>query len=102
MKKLDQDLNRLLHLAAGAPDRPLVELDMGLQNRVLAQLRLRASPVAAGISALSAFCWRGALAACSLAVVAVTLAVLQAPTDVQDPYAEVESLSIEAAGIALN
>lgn len=100
MKTFDHELNRLLRSAAGAPARPLVELDLGLQNRVLA--RLRASPVAAGITALSAFCWRGALAACSLAAVAVTLAVLQSPVDTPDPYSEAESLLIEAAGFALN
>jgi len=100
MKKQSHDLDRLLRSASVAPVRPLVELDMGLQNRVLA--RLHASPVAAGISALTTPCWRGALAACSLAAVAVTLAVLQAPTDSQDPYSEAESVSVEAAGIASN
>lgn len=100
MNKKSHDLDRLLRSAAAAPSRPLVELDLGMQNRVLS--RLRASPVAAGISALTVLCWRGALAACSLAAVAVAVAVLQAPSDSQDPYSEAESVTVEAVGIAAN
>lgn len=100
MKRSSHDLDRLLRSAAAAPARPLPELDLGLQNRVLA--RLKASPVSTGLSALSGLCWRGALVACSLAVVAVTLALWQAPGDSVDPYVEAESVAVEAIGIAAN
>ncbi len=100
MKSMNEDLRRLLGAAAVAPGRPLVELDSGLQNRVLA--RLRSSRVASRISALSELWWRGALAACALAVVAVSLALWQSSPELPDPYAEAETLPVESYGLAAN
>ena len=100
MKKQSHDLDRLLRSAAAAPSRPLPELDLGLQNRVLA--RLKASPVSTGLSALSGLCWRGALVACSLAAIAATIALWQSPGDATDPYLEAESVAVDAIGIAAN
>jgi hypothetical protein len=102
MKSTHNDLDRLLRSAAKAPGRPLVELNHGLQNRVLAQLRATSGiPGASRVVALTALWWRGALGLCSVAAVAVALTVLQSPVE-QDPYTEAENVSLEAVGLALN
>ena len=100
MKRLASDWERLLRAAAQAPGAPLVEMNTGLQNRVLAQWR--ASPVASELAAVTALWWRGALTACSLAVIALALAVYYAPADSTDPYAEAESMAFDAEALAIN
>ena len=100
MKNANHDLDRLLRSAARAPGQPLVELDLGLQNRVLADWR-RAPRVAVG--SLVGWWWRGALGACSVAAIIVAMAVFNTPAEVQDPYATGdETLSLLAPSLAIN
>lgn len=103
MNSAKNDLDRLLRSAAQAPGQPLVELDIGLQNRVLAQLaQLRATSGASRAASSTALWWRGALTLCAAAAVAVALTVRQSPVESQDPYLEAEALTLEAELFASN
>ncbi len=85
MNRLDQQLDRLLRSAATAPARAVPELDFGLQQRVLKASRR--SPGRIVESLTPRWWWQGALAACSLATVIVVFARVNAPVEIQDPYA---------------
>jgi len=100
MKNAYHDLDRVLRSAARAPGQPLVGLDIGLQNRVLAEWRR--GPRAA-VASLVGWWWRGALAACSVAAIIIAMAVLNTPAEIQDPYAAAdETLSLLAPSLAVN
>lgn len=100
MNDTKQALERVLRSAAAAPKAPLVEMNLGLQNRVLDQLR--SLPLANRVVAVSALWWRGALALCSVAVLAVALATSQGTNAPEDPYADIENVALEVESLALN
>jgi hypothetical protein len=101
MNPLDHQLDRLLRSASAAPSPAIPECDLGLQKRVLAAVRRTPSRASDALS--PGWWWRGAFAACSLAVVVVALAVVNAPVESQDPYASPDpGVDLIAPGFAMN